>query len=118
MLNKKGQSSIEIIIIAMAIFVLVAVLVSEFSPLKASTIAIATAKTNTLMALNSGSENFIIERIGFEESSENASFFIATIPNSISCEDANGSGTKELIISQGLYENPKVFVNSEECFVS
>ena len=123
--NTRGQTSIEIIIIASAIFVLATIILGGFNPTKNSTIALGIVKEKALRALNAGEKNFIIEKIEFQEPSSGViNFSIYTIPNTdIDCieipliqkDDINASGSKAFIEEKGIYNTVSISLNGTEC---
>ena len=118
-LKKKAQASSELIIVIAIVLILSVAVLGYFNSIKNPTIAMGLAKTNTLDALAKSEKSFTIREIIFSEPGGNPTLDITTSPVTVGCrppnDDINAKGTKDMIISKGLYADIAINLNGNPC---
>lgn len=113
----KAQASMELIIIISVIIGASVAVLGFFNSIQNSTVALGLAKANTLEAVSKSQIIFTIDRISLDETG--LVLAITTkpeLPPETGCRDINAQGTKNLIVSKGLYPGTlAVTLNGANC---
>lgn len=121
MIGKKAQASIETISIALIVIVMAVAVLSYFSAIQNSTVALGLARTTALKAINANpdlSKSFAIDKIDPDEEIANSFLLlkITTQPTAgVDCSDIDSVGIAQIIKEKKLYETVEVQLNGFGC---
>jgi len=117
MFHDRGQSSMEMLLVTVAVISISIYILGNYLDLNDSTFAIAMLKADSVQKLNDLNSYYVIRKIDFVQATANdGNFNIITAPNTLVYLDLGNAGDK--IKTRTKITNPIIFVNNNKVYPS